>query len=290
MPSTVPARRADVARRPWLLSAVRALLIIVGVSILVYSPAASWFNGREQAAAVLATDTEFGGLDASSLAVSLAEAEQYNQMLAAGESIKDLDYDSILATGAGPIGSILIPSIDTELPIYHGTSDATLALGVGHLEHSSFPIGGASTHAVLSAHHGVPEAKMFDRLDELVPGDRFTISVFGRTTAYQVTGSQVVLPENIEPLAIQPGKDLVTLITCTPLGVNTHRLLVTAERAELDAAEELEAAKHITGPGFPWWALALAAAVIVATFYFVWSTRRPASTSPLRTHSPKESQ
>ena len=286
---TVPARRADVARRPWLLSTVRALLIIVGVSILVYSPAASWFNAREQAAAVRNTATEFGGLDASSLAVSLAEAEQYNQMLEVGESTKDLDYDAILATGTGAMGSILIPSIDTELPIYHGTSDAALALGVGHLEHTSFPVGGTSTHAALSAHHGVPEAKMFDRLDELVPGDRFMVSVFGRITAYQVIGEQVVLPENTEPLAIQPGKDLVTLITCTPLGVNSHRLLVTAERVEL-AAEELEAAKHVAGPGFPWWALALAAAVIVATFYFVWSVRRPASTSSRRTHSPKENR
>ena len=290
MPSTVTVRRADVARRPWLLSAVRALLIIIGVSILVYSPAASWFNAREQAAAVLATATEFGGLDASSLAVSLAEAEVYNQRLGANLTVDDLDYDSILATGTGAMGSILIPSIDTELPIYHGTSDATLSLGVGHLEKTSFPVGGASTHAALSAHHGVPEAKMFDRLDELVPGDKFIISVFGRTMAYQVIGSQVVLPDNIEPLAIQPGKDLVTLITCTPLGVNSHRLLVTAERVELDAAEELEAAKHVAGPGFPWWALALAAAVIVATFYFVWSVRRPVSTSPRRTHSPKENR
>lgn len=290
MSITATAKRApQVERRPWLLRAVQSLLIIVGVAILVYSSAASWFNAREQAAAVASIATEFGGLDATSLSASLAEAEVYNQRLGANLSVDDLDYESILNTGTGAMGSISIPGIGTELPIYHGTSDATLALGVGHLEMTSFPIGGASTHAALSAHHGIPEAQMFDRLDELVPGDRFTVSVFGLTTAYQVIGSQVVLPEEVEHLAVDPGRSLVTLITCTPLGVNTHRLLVTAEQVPLEVADEV-AAQQIPGPGFPWWALALAAAVIVATFYFAWGFRRLRPAGARRVDSSKDTR
>jgi len=258
---------------------LRSVLVVVGTAILLYPSAAGWFTAREQAVAMREASVEFGGLAASSLAASLVEAESFNKRLAAGESVEGLNYDAVLATGTGVMGAISIPAIDTALPIYHGTSDATLALGVGHLEATSFPVGGASTHAALSAHHGVPEARMFDRLGELTSGDRFTIDVFGRTLAYQVIGTQVVLPEDVAPLRIQPGRDLVTLITCTPLGVNTHRLLVTAERVPLAADDELTA-HHVADPGWPWWALILAGAVLLAGLLFWFDRRRSARANP----------
>lgn len=297
MTTTVTPSEADVAtpavkvRRRWLLQAVQSLMIVIGVGVLMYSGAASWFTARQQAEAVTATSTEFSDQDASSLAKALAEAETYNARIAANMPVDDLDYNAILATGTGAMGFITIPSIATELPIYHGASDATLALGVGHLENTGFPIGGETNHAALSAHHGIPEAQMFNRLDELLLGDRFTISIFGRTTAYQVIDTAVVLPEEVEHLAIQPGRDLVTLITCTPTGINTHRLLVTAERVELD--ESLDGAAdgraHGIDPGFPWWAVAMAGAITIAVTYFIWSTRPPTSpTQPRRTTSRKD--
>lgn len=151
-------------------------------------------------------------------------------------SIQLLDskgYENTLnLTGTGIMGSIEIPQIDVNLPIYHGTTDEVLSKGIGHVEGTSFPVGGENTRVVLSGHRGLPNSKLFTRLDELEEGDLFFLKVLGKTLAYQVSEIEVIEPENVEKLAIAEGKDLVTLVTCTPYGLNTHRLLVTGERVQ----------------------------------------------------------
>ena len=138
--------------------------------------------------------------------------------------------------GDGVMGELFIPSISVDLPIYHYTTDETLAHGVGHVVNTSVPIGGPSTHAVLAGHTGLPSARLFDRLEELKTGDYFIIRVLGEDHAYKVTSTEVVLPEEVMSLSVEEGKDQVTLVTCTPYGVNTHRLLVHGERCEVPDA------------------------------------------------------
>lgn len=150
------------------------------------------------------------------------------------EQVTDEEYERVLNLGEdGVMATITIPKIHVELPVYHGTSDEALQKGVGHLQETSVPIGGESTHCVLSGHTGLPSSKIFDNLDQLEVGDYFIITVLGEDHAYRVTSTEVVLPDETESLVIQPGEDLVTLVTCTPYGVNTHRLLVHAERCEV---------------------------------------------------------
>ena len=149
----------------------------------------------------------------------------------------DKDYDSLLNTGNGVMGAISIPSISANLPIYHGTSATALESGIGHLQGSSLPIGGASTHAVLTGHRGLVKAAMFTRLDEVKRGDTFSIMVLGRTMEYRVDRIAVIEPDDTSQLVITPGEDRVTLMTCTPYGVNTHRLLVSGTRGAVDAGK-----------------------------------------------------
>lgn len=163
------------------------------------------------------------------------EAEQYNQELAAAgggmsaEGRKDYERQLDL-DGSGIMGYLEIPKISVCLPVYHGTEDEALARGAGHLEGSSLPVGGGGTHTVLTGHRGLPSAKLFTDLDQLREGDTFRIMTLGDTLEYEVTGIRTVLPEETKDLRILEGKDLATLVTCTPYGVNTHRLLVTGER------------------------------------------------------------
>lgn len=173
------------------------------------------------------------------------EAEKYNQELAAAgggmsaEGRKDYERQLDL-DGSGIMGYLEIPKISVCLPVYHGTEDEALARGAGHLEGSSLPVGGGGTHTVLTGHRGLPSAKLFTDLDQLREGDTFRIMTLGDTLEYEVTGIRTVLPEETKDLRILEGKDLATLVTCTPYGVNTHRLLVTGERIPTagTAAEE----------------------------------------------------
>lgn len=169
----------------------------------------------------------------------LAEAEEYNEMLAGRKGSFHTDrllngevsYESILnPEGSGIMGYLEIPEIGVSLPIFHGTGDEVLEKGVGHYAGSSFPVGGSSTHAVLTGHRGLPAARLFTDLDRLGKGSIFTIHVPGRELTYSVTEIRTILPHETESLAIREGQDLVTLVTCTPYGINSHRLLVTGER------------------------------------------------------------
>ena len=194
------------------------------------------------------------------------------------ETILDLD-------GSGIMGYLEIPSILVSLPIYHGTSDEVLARGVGHLEGSSLPIGGTGTHAILSGHRGLPSAELFTNLDELAQGDVFYVNCLGERREYVVSKIRIVLPEETRDLRIEEGKDQVTLVTCTPYGVNTHRLLVTGERSgQQEVRQDTSAGSSensINGAAKelhrPIWILAVAAAVLLGTvlrLIWIWTIAR----------------
>lgn len=190
----------------------------------------------------------------------------------ASASSADAEYRSLLDSGGGVMGTIRIPKISVRLPIYHGTSESALASGAGHLYGSSLPVGGKSTHAVLTGHRGLVEAAMFTRLDEMRVGDYFYIEVMGRTLGYQVDRITVIEPNDTSQLKIVPGEDRVTLMTCTPYGVNTHRLLVSAVRAPIPGVvpEERNAAKDARTI-----AIAVSAGVLVSGMLLAWLRRRP---------------
>ena len=180
----------------------------------------------------------------------------------------DKEYESLLAGEDGIMGSVRIPRIGVTQPIYHYATDEVLAKGTGHFYGSSLPVGGMNTHAVVTGHSGLMTSHMFDRLHELRKGDVFILSSFGRECAYKVDDIRTVLPDRTESLRIRPGKDLATLVTCTPYGVNTHRLLVTGHRVPakgvVKKAEQAEAGKRTSFAAFVLLAVASVAAFIVA--------------------------
>lgn len=203
-----------------------------------------------------------------------AESDNQSDMDAssASASSADAEYQSLLDSGGGVMGTIRIPKISVKLPIYHGTSESALASGAGHLYGSSLPVGGKSTHTVITGHRGLVEAAMFTRLDEMRVGDYFYIEVMGRTLGYKVDRITVIEPNDTSKLKIVPGEDRVTLMTCTPYGVNTHRLLVSAVRAPIPGVvpEEWNAAKDAR-------TIAIVAAVttLLLGLLLVWLCRRP---------------
>ena len=183
-----------------------------------------------------ASETALPG-DSSGVIPSAAGSSAASPSSGASSAGADKDYDSLLNTGNGVMGAISIPSISANLPIYHGTSATALESGIGHLQGSSLPIGGASTHAVLTGHRGLVKAAMFTRLDEVKRGDTFSIMVLGRTMEYRVDRIAVIEPDDTSQLGITPGEDRVTLLTCTPDGVTTRRLLVSGTRVAVDAGK-----------------------------------------------------
>lgn len=200
-------------------------------------------------------------------------------------SAKDKEYQSLLDSGDGVMGAIRIPKISVNLPVYHGTSELTLASGAGHLYGSSLPVGGKSTHSVITGHRGLVEAAMFTRLDEMRVGDYFYLDVMGRTLGYKVDRITEINPDDTSKLKIVPGEDRVTLMTCTPYGVNTHRLLVSALRSavpgeipsEADATKDARAIGACIGGG-----ILLSGALVVWLCHNPWRVRRHAAWWPKR--------
>lgn len=225
-------------RKGLISTIILVIALLVGLSVMLYPSFSDWWNKRAAAGVISSYDDAVAKIDENVKVDLFAEAEAFNarlaEMYAPFSSTKDLtDYDSILdVAGTGVIGYVTVPVIGVELPVYHGTESEVLNIAVGHLKGSSFPVGGASTHAVLSAHRGLPSARLFTDLDELVVGDIFTVTVLDRICTYEVEEINIVLPKEMDKLAIVPEKDYVTLMTCTPYGVNTHRLLVRAHRIE----------------------------------------------------------
>lgn len=213
--------------------------MITGLSLLLYPTVANWWNSFHSSRAVANYSNIVESLDTSTYEMMLSEAEKYNEdLLTEYDRFTNADpdderYNSLLnITGDGMMGHIEIPSINVSLPIYHGTSEAVLGIGVGHIQGTSLPTGGDSTNCVLSGHRGLPSAKLFTDLDKMVEGDKFMIYTLNETFTYEVDRIRIVEPQDIAELAIVEGEDICTLVTCTPYGVNTHRLLVIGHRVE----------------------------------------------------------
>ena len=233
-----------VRKRIGVLLAI--LIMLVGAGFIAYPFASNALRQAQQGKVISMEEEAVEATSEDDLDAERQKAIAYNEQLLNGRSVitdpfdpdaerpTDEDYESVMnLAGDGVMGSISIPAIHVELPVYHGTDDEVLQQGVGHLEGTSVPIGGDSTHCVLSGHTGLPSMKIFDNLEQLKEGDYFILSVLGEDHAYEVTSIEVVLPNETDSLVIQPGKDLCTLVTCTPYGLNTHRLLVHAERCEI---------------------------------------------------------
>jgi sortase A len=224
--------------RKHLPTILLCILFLAGLGLLLYPSVSDYYNSLHQTQAVVDYSQLVSTLDEDRYADVLEQARAYNEKLAErGYTSFNLDeeelaeYESMLNVDS-VMGYVEIPSIQCILPIYHGTSEAALAAGIGHIEGSSLPIGGESTHCVLSGHRGVPQAKLFTDLDKLVVGDVFMLRVLDETLTYEVDQIRIVEPDDIDDLAIVPGKDYCTLVTCTPYGINTQRLLVRGHRIE----------------------------------------------------------
>ena len=212
-------------------------MIVVGLGLIAYPSVADWWNSFHQTRAVAAYASKIADMSHEEYDKILNEAAEYNKQIAetgvrwqmSDEEIQE--YNSILdITGTGIMAYIDIPKIHVQLPIYHGTDDAILQIAVGHITGSSLPVGGETSHCIVSGHRGLPSAKLFSDLDELVVGDLWTVNVLDQTLTYEVDQIRVVLPTDLNYLEMEDGKDYCTLVTCTPYGVNTHRLLVRGHR------------------------------------------------------------
>lgn len=213
------------------------IIFVIGLSLLLYPSFSNYWNSFTQTRAVATYQKEVANLDNKEYQKILKEARHYNKTLRTNgnrfnptpEEHKKY-FDLLNVTGDGMMGYIEIKSIRCNVPIYHGTDDPVLQVGAGHIEGSSLPVGGKSTHCVLSGHRGLPSAKLFSDLDQLVEGDTLVIHVLDEMLTYEVDQILTVEPEEVESLEIVSGKDYCTLVTCTPYGVNTHRLLVRGHR------------------------------------------------------------
>ena len=213
--------------------------LIVGLSLLLYPSLSNWWNSMHQSRAVASYVEQVANLDEDQYAHLWDEVWNYNRELTKRPNSYILNekqrerYDKLLDVGGtGIMGYVEIPSIGVTLPIYHGTDETVLQIAVGHLEWTSLPVGGESSHCVVSGHRGLPSAKLFTDLDELVMGDIFMFRVLDEILTYEVDQILIVEPHETDALLIEEGKDLCTLITCTPYGVNSHRLLVRGHRVE----------------------------------------------------------
>lgn len=227
---------------------IAVIAFVLGVGLIAYPYVSDYVHKQQQHDVVSSQVEAVSSTAAEELSAEMAAAQDYNARLlssktvvtdpfdTSAQSVTDGEYESLLnLSDDGVMGTLVIPKIELQMPIYHYTNDEELQRGVGHMESTSLPVGGESTHAVLAGHNGLPSVKIFDRLDELVEGDYFVIEVLGEEHAYRVTSKETVLPDETESLVVQTGRDLVTLVTCTPYGINTHRLLVHAERCEMPA-------------------------------------------------------
>lgn len=215
------------------------LIFLTGLFLLLYPTVSDWYNSLFQIEIIESYTKDVEKLDDETYNRLLSEARNYNEVISSKEQNYILsdreqkEYNSLLdISDSGIMSYIEIPVINVKLAIYHGTSEAVLSSGVGHIPGSSLPVGGESTHCVVSGHRGLPSAKLFSNLDELVIGDVFTLYTLEEMLTYEIDKIQVVLPEEIDGLAIKKGKDYCTLVTCTPYGINTHRLLVRGHRIE----------------------------------------------------------
>ena len=222
-----------------LITILLVLIFLLGLSLLLYPAVSDYWNSKHQTRAIAVYSEEVSGLDPDQYQALWAAAAAYNASLRERDNAYLLTeeqkaaYEQLLnVSGLGIMGYIEIPSIDCSLPIYHGTEESVLQIAIGHLEWSSLPVGGESTHCVLSGHRGLPSAKLFTNLDKLQEGDGFMLRVLDEVLTYEVDQILIVEPQEIAALQITEGEDYCTLVTCTPYGINSHRLLVRGHRIE----------------------------------------------------------
>ena len=220
-----------------IINIIICLIGLAGVGLLAYPTVADWWNSFHQSRAVASYAKAVAELDTETYDRLIAEAEEYNKNLAETgikwtlTKAEEKEYNKLLnINDTGILGYIDIPKINIQLPIYHGTDEAVLQIAIGHLAGTSLPIGGASSHCVVSGHRGLPSAKLFTDIDKMKEGDIFTMTVLDRTVTYEVDQIRIVEPSDLSNLRIEEGKDFCTLVTCTPYGINTHRLLVRGHR------------------------------------------------------------
>lgn len=302
-----PLENEQDDKKTWTFSGLAlfaCLTAFAGLIVGLYPTTASWFSAREQARLVDLYDSKLDNAKPLSASQLLELAHRYNDRLSAGAALDafanvprgtgDLDEggmsykDQLRIDGTDVMARIRIPEIDVDLPIYHGTSDEVLNKGAGHLEGTSLPVGGLGTHSVITAHRGLADATMFTNLNKVGIGDRFTIEVAGQVLTYEIRETRVVHPENTRFLKADPNRDLVTLVTCTPLGINTHRILVTAERVTPTPQSDIDAARGASKVGFPWWAVALIGGFLLLAFLF-WRAGYMVPAKTKKNESDKES-
>lgn len=283
IPQTRREARHARRRRVSGINIVASAVLLVGSSAVLYPSAADWFSDRAHATQVSSYVSDVGSADDTALQQAMDDAHDYNDLIPDGPlrdpfslnsdgSAQSLEkgraeYESLLRIGASDaIARVRIPQIDVDLPIYHGTDEEVLDKGVGHLYGSSLPVGGAGTHSVLSGHSGVPSSTLFSDMQHLAVGDRFFVDVAGEVLVYKIDKILTVGPSDGEPLRRVAGRDYVTLLTCTPIGVNTHRLLIRGERVSIDSddATGAPATSSDADPGAPWWVLGIAGAIAVS--------------------------
>lgn len=259
---------------------IRILVLLVALSVLLYPTVSNYLYEKNSSRAVANYDEKLEGITEQEYARMLQEAREYNAALIGNSEIYDPfsgesgeennQYEQILRVDdTGMMGYIRIPKIDVELPIYHGTSEPVLQAGAGHISTTSLPVGGASTHAVLTGHRGLPSKRLFTDLDQIVEGDIFYLKVLNETLAYKVDQILTVLPHETEALQIAEGEDYVTLVTCTPYGVNTHRLLIRGHRIPYVEAVAAVPDEIDHGLKIPFEVLVLLIALLILVIIFI---------------------
>lgn len=243
--------RSNKKRKMTIKDIIRLIVLVVAFAVLLYPTVSSYVNEKNGSKVVSNYDAESVRLSNAEKEKMLKDARAYNKEMLSnidlidpfsqGEISIDERYESLLnIDGSGMMGYIRIPKIKVEIPIYHGTSESVLQAGVGHFWGTSLPVGGESTHTVLTGHRGLPTKTLFTNMDKLVEGDVFYIKALDETLAYKVDQILTVLPEETEALSIVPGQDYATLVTCTPYAINTHRLLVRGHRIPYEEAVKIE--------------------------------------------------
>lgn len=237
--------RRSRSRRISPSSIALALVFLIGLGLLLYPTVSNLWNSYHQSQAIVAYSEETSAMDEARVNEMLDAAREYNAGLASDADrftptpADTTEYNNLLAVSdTGMMGYLEIPSLGVSMPIYHGTETSVLQVGAGHLEGSSLPVGGKGTHTVLSGHRGLPSSKLFTDLDDLEEGDIFMLHVLDETLTYEVDKISVVDPYDMDDLAIDPDQDYCTLVTCTPYGINTHRLLVRGHRVPNRTMEE----------------------------------------------------
>lgn len=263
-----------------LLACLAAFMLLAGICVLLYPVASNLINRQHGSYAIQELGKQLENMDAEQMRQMLEEAKAYNRELlsASKQDSEQLEekYREILDFGNGMMGYIQIPAIDVKLPIYHGVDAQVLEKGVGHMPESAFPVGGEGNHAVLTGHTGLPSARLFTDLVELKEGDLFQVTIGNKEAAYRVDQIKVVLPNETEDLQSIPGEDYCTLVTCTPYGVNSHRLLVRGskvDRVETPTLgiEMLDPEKHAEKN---WWLLLLILPMPTAALWVFRRKRR----------------